>query len=158
MSSQDVTSTYSLHLVDHLCRAYEAAPSLISADRPHKNTSCCGFLPTRISFPVLALVSLGLSITIRRKLFVKFFLESLSHVDQMTMTVALEAKEFTQTMKTNIICILSRFGCRDIPTPQNLEHLLYSQAHDQFKTQPCAALSPSCMKGFQKSINLSGGP
>ena len=102
---------------------------------------CCGFLPTRICFPVLALVSLGLSITIRRKLFVKFFLESLSHVDQVTMTVALEAKEFTQTMKTNIICILSRFGCRDIPTPQNLEHLLYSQAQHQFKTQPYAALS-----------------
>ena len=66
---------------------------------------CCGFLPTRICFPVLALVSLGLSITTCRKLFVKFFLESLSHVDQMTMTVALEAKEFTQTMKTNIVTI-----------------------------------------------------
>jgi hypothetical protein len=102
---------------------------------------CCGFLPTRISFPVLALVLLGLSSTIPRKSFVKFFLESLSHVDHRTVTVALDSNKFTQSMKTSLICILSRFGCRDIPTPQNLEHLLYSLAQHQFKTQPFAALS-----------------
>lgn len=102
---------------------------------------CCGFLPTRIAFPVLALVLLGLSTTITRDMFVKFFLEFLSQVDHRAIAVALEAKEFTQITTTRLISILSRFGCRDVPTPQNLEHLLYALAQHQFRSQAFAALS-----------------
>lgn len=73
---------------------------------------CCGFIPTRICFPVLAFVLLGLCTTIPRPLLVDCFSDFLTEVDRKAIAKALEAKEFTPCMKTNVINILSRFGCR----------------------------------------------
>ena len=102
---------------------------------------CCGFLPTRISFPVLALILLGLSTSISHETFVKYFVEFLSQVDRKVISRALQVKELTQLMKTSVINVLSRFGCRDVPTPSNLPHLLYTLAQHYFVSRPFASLS-----------------
>ena len=102
---------------------------------------CSGFLPTRISFPVLALVLLGPSTTISRETLVSCFLEFVSQVDRKTIAEALEAKEFSGAMRDGLVNILSRFGCRDMPTPQNLKNQLFSLAQHQFRSQPFAAIS-----------------
>lgn len=122
---------------------------------------CCGFLSTRISFPVLALVLLGLSTNISHEIMVKYFLEFLSQVDRKAIAIALRAKEFTQPMKTSTINVLSRFGCREIPTPSNLSHLLYTLAQHQFRSRPFAALSlmnsgvPEKHKAFWQNMEVN---
>lgn len=102
---------------------------------------CCGFIPTRISFPVLAFILLGLSTSITREILVQSLSELLSLVDHRAVALALKSKEFTPRMRADLINILSRFGCRDVPTPQNLDDLLRSLAEHQFRLQPYAALS-----------------
>ncbi len=102
---------------------------------------CCGFLPTRIAFPVLAFVLLGLSATISQETMVNSLSDFLCQVDRKTMAESLKAKAFTPAMKTNLINILARFGCRDMPTPQNLGHLVYVVAQHQFRLLPFAAIS-----------------
>ncbi len=102
---------------------------------------CCGFLPTRIAFPVLALVLLGLSTSISQEIFIKYFLEFLSHIDRKVITAALQAKKFTHLTNTSVINVLSRFGCREFPTPTNLAHILYTLARHHFMSHPFATLS-----------------
>ena len=103
---------------------------------------CCGFLPTRVSFPVLAFTLLGLSVTISQETLVQSFSEFLTPVDRKTIALALDSpSQFSSDMKSKVINILSRFGCRDMPTPRNLGKLLASLAKHLFKSQPFAAIS-----------------
>lgn len=101
---------------------------------------CCGFLPTRIAFPVLASVLLGLSTSISQEVMVRSFSEFLSLVDRKVIALALEAKEFTADTKSKVTSILSTLGCREMPTPHNLKRLLCGLARHQFRSQPFAAL------------------
>ena len=99
---------------------------------------CCGFLPCRIAFPVLASVLLGPSVTISQDIYLQSFSDFLSIVDRKVLYDALEAQEFTEHMKTCVINILSRFGCRDVSGPGSLKRNL---AEHNFHSQPFAAIS-----------------
>lgn len=101
---------------------------------------CCGFFPTRISFPVLAFALLGLSASISQETLVRAFSDFLSFVDRKTIALALDSSEFSDNLNFKVISVLSRFGCREVPTPFNLESLLCSLAKHQFRSQPFAAL------------------
>lgn len=102
---------------------------------------CCGFIPTRIAYPVLASVLLGPPVNITPEIFVQSFSDFLSVIDRTLISNALELNEFSQDVKSSIINILSRFGCRDVPTPGNLKRILSSLAQHQFRSQPFAAIS-----------------
>lgn len=104
---------------------------------------CCGFIPTRIVYPILVYVLLGLSVDIPESTFVQCFSDFLSIVDRKTIADAIKVgdKEFTQDVKSSVINIISRFGCRDIPTPDNLKRILSSLAQHQFKSRPFAAIT-----------------
>ena len=117
---------------------------------------CCGFLPTRISFPVLAFALLGLSVSISQETLVKALSEFLSRVDRKTIALALEAGKFSLDLQSKVISILSRFGCREVPTPHNLEQLLCSVAKHQFRSQPFAALS--AMNAYSRFSALTANP
>ena len=120
----------------------------------------CGFLPTRLAFPVIAFILLGLSTNISQSILVNSFSEFLGPLDRKAISTALEAKEFTMGIKSNVITILSRFGCREVPTPHNLVRLLCSLARHHFKSQPFAALSamhagvPKKHKPFWQAIGV----
>ena len=105
---------------------------------------CCQFLPTRVIFPVLASVLLGLSTDISQDIMLDSFLESLSPVDRETIARALKSEQFTSSDTKHIVNIVFRFGCRDMPTPANLKQLLCNVARHQFKSQPFEAISTMC--------------
>ncbi len=121
---------------------------------------CCGFLPTRIAFPVLASVLLGPSTSIPPDILVQSFSDYLSPVDNKTITDALALKEFTQDIKTQIVNIIARFGCRENPTPGNLKCQLSRLAHHHFNIQPFAAIStmnsgiPDKHKPFWQTVSV----
>lgn len=120
---------------------------------------CCGYLPTRIAYPVLAYVILGTSVSISEDIFVKSLSDFLSTVDQKVIADALEAKKFEKNLLDSLVNILSRFGCRDLPTPEKLRHILSSLAQHQFRSQPFAAISimsggiPEKHRQFWKGIH-----
>ena len=123
---------------------------------------CCGFIPTRIAFPVLASVFFGLSTEIPQDKLLESFLEYLSVVDRGVITQALVADKFTDRMRSNTINILSRFGCRDNPTSQNFTQLLCNLARHKFKSQPFEAISimnsaiPAKHGPFWQSMTVDG--
>ena len=55
-------------------------------------------------------------------------------------TCALSAKKFTAQTTTELLTILSRFGCREMPTPSNLKQLLLQLAKYEFVTKPFATI------------------
>ena len=101
---------------------------------------CSGFLPTRIAYPVLAFVLLGTDTSLPQRLFVECLCDFLSIIDRKIISDALKVKEFGQDVKTSLINILSRFGCRDVPTPANIRQILCGIAQHLFKSQPFATI------------------
>ncbi len=85
---------------------------------------CCGFIPSRIAYPVLACVLLGPSVNISQDILVQSFSDFISTVDRTVIVKALQAKELSQELQESLINILSRFGCRDLPAPENLKHII----------------------------------
>lgn len=100
-----------------------------------------GFLPTRIAFPVLAYILKGPSVTIPQNIVLQSFCDYLCVVDRDSISQALKSTTFTDEVRNSIISVLSRYDCRDVPTPSNLSKLLFSIANHEFKIKPFAVLS-----------------
>jgi hypothetical protein len=119
---------------------------------------CCGFLPTRIAFPVLACALLGPSVSLSTDIYVQSFSDYLSTVDYNTISHALKVDIFSTDVRTSIINIISRFDSREVPTPNNLRHILSSLSEHHFKSLPYAAIStmngaiPDLHKPFWQNI------
>ena len=65
----------------------------------------------------------------------------MSHVEREVLTSALVATEFSDAMRTSVINILPRFGCREVPSPKNLSKVSCTLAQYYFVSCPFAALS-----------------
>lgn len=102
----------------------------------------CGFLPTRITFPALACILLGPTIEVPSEIQVEAFADSLSSFEASVIKEALDSTNsaYSEEMKTSLISVLSRFGCRVCPTPQTMESQLTSIAKYEFQVKPMAAL------------------
>ena len=122
----------------------------------------CGFLPTRIAFPVLASILLGSTVEIPNDILVKSFAESLSCFEANIIKEALGSSngEFSAKMKAKLISVLSRYGCRVCPTPQTLLSQLVNLAKLEFQAKPMAAVCnisngiPSNEKPFWHSYSV----
>ena len=63
---------------------------------------------------------------------------------------------------SNLIAILSRFNCRQVPTPEGFFNLLVNIAIYEFLTKPSAALIsihngvPQQHKGFWQTMGING--
>ena len=122
----------------------------------------CGFLPTRITFPALACILLGPTIEVPSEIQVEAFADSLSSFEASVIKEALDSTNsaYSEEMKTSLISILSRFGCRVCPTPQTMESQLTSIAKYEFQVKPMAALCaissgiPSREKPFWQSYSI----
>ena len=99
-----------------------------------------GFLPLRIAFPVLASLLIGPCTTTPLQQLMEAFIESISDHDNRSLRSGLSAKKFTAQTTTELLTILSRFGCREMPTPSNLKQLLLQLAKYEFVTKPYAAI------------------
>ena len=118
-----------------------------------------GFLPLRVAFPVLGSLLLGPCVTTPPQLLMEAFIESISEHDNRALRSALSAKEFTAQTTAELLTILSRFGCREMPTPSNLKQLLLQLAKYEFVAKSYAAISsmnqgiPSPHRPFWDSLS-----
>ena len=102
-----------------------------------------GFLLTRIAFPALANILLGLAVKLPSKILVETFASSLSSYEAglIKELLASSSGAFSKSTKAGLVSLLSRYGCRVCPTPQNLESLISSIANFEFLVKPLAAFS-----------------
>ena len=100
----------------------------------------CGFIPTRIAFPVLASIFLGSEVKIPKRILIESFAECLSSIEAGVVKNALIStdKDFSPETKANLISILSQYGCRVCPTPGTLLLQLANTAHFEFQIKPLA--------------------
>ena len=103
----------------------------------------CGFLPMRIVFPVLAAVLLGPSTKISDKVVVESFLDSLVSYDAEVFKEAftsLKVKPFDRELECKLINLMSRFGCRDTPTPNNFKRLVIEISRHELNVKAVGAV------------------
>ena len=84
-----------------------------------------GYLPVRISLPSLIAMLLGPSVTIpSRSFLLDALMDYISDNEREKLKIALHYKGTsssfpTPEMKSDEISLMSRFGCREMPTPCN---------------------------------------
>ncbi len=80
----------------------------------------CGFLPIRIAFPVVAVVLFGLETKFTNGMIIDSFVDYLASYDsnliKQAISEAKNGKELTQGMQSQVISVLSRLGCVQVPT------------------------------------------
>ena len=105
-----------------------------------------GYLPVRISLPSLIAMLLGPSVTIPRSFLLDALMDYISDNEREKLKIALRYKGTsssfpTPEMKSDVISMMSRFGCREMPTPRNLAELIVNVAKYEFCTKPAAAIA-----------------
>ena len=107
----------------------------------------CGILPVRVAFPCLAQMLLPHDgLTIPDEVYVQTFFDSLSVHDQGVLKAAYEEikqkrPSFSEGVKSSLQVVLSLYGCRELPHPDNLQRISLQIAKFQFQLQPSAAIS-----------------
>ena len=103
-----------------------------------------GFLPVRIAFPVLAGILLGQNAQIPNRILVETFADSLCSFEASIIRNCLHFPAsvtcFPGETENSLIAVLSRYGCREIPTPQTLERVLIQILSYEFRIKPLAAV------------------
>ena len=106
---------------------------------------CTGFLPTKIYFPSLAAMLLGLlgpGVTIERNVLVESFLDFLSYVDRSILHEAMQISThcskdvFPFDIQEQLLTVLSDFGCQEVPTPMSLSQIVTDIARYVFLANP----------------------
>lgn len=105
---------------------------------------CCGFLPIRITFPVIAAILLGPDVHIQESILLEAFVDFLcSHESAMLREAFISTQKtssLTADMQSSLIDILSRFGCTEMPTANNLKQLILNVAKHTFLGKPLGLL------------------
>ena len=118
-----------------------------------------GFLPVKIAFPALAVTLLRIN-EVSDKVLVTTFMETVSSVEAATLSRAFTVPEFSGDMQVRLASILGRFGCRQLPSVDNLRQLLLQVAKFQFITKPSSALQaissgiPMSHREFWKQLSV----
>lgn len=103
-----------------------------------------GFLPIRLAFPVLAYTLLGCDISIPDPLIIDSFIDYISTYESSVICEALKESKnhqnFDPQVKDSLTAILGSMGCRDLPTPKNIQQLLIEVARYEFAAKPLGAL------------------
>ena len=104
-----------------------------------------GVLPVKIAFPVLCQILLSPGAKIPAKVMIESFLDYLVPHEQIILSRALEASphgvQYDPNTQSKLIEIVSRFECREIPTPKNMRTLLFELATYEFSVKPLAAIN-----------------
>lgn len=84
---------------------------------------------------------LGPSVNMASSILCQCFLDFLSVLDRQTISNALTLQSFSSELLAELVTILSRLGCCEIPTAQNFKQILVMLASHEFISRPFAAIS-----------------
>ena len=121
-----------------------------------------GFLPTRIAFPAIASILLGPNVDVPDSSLVETFGDSLNPVERSVIKECLSVRtaEFPENLLSQLLAVLSRFGCRTRPTPATLGSRLAGIAKHEFQVKPLAAVCsissgiPNQEQSFWRSFSV----
>ena len=104
-----------------------------------------GILPIRIAFPCLAAMILPGAGDLPDEVITEVFVQSLSFHDANVFRDALKAVRaneatFSESMKSALVSVLSRFGCRELPTPTRFMKLIVEVGKYEFLRKPASAI------------------
>ena len=103
----------------------------------------CGFLPVHISFPVIAAVLLGPDVKISDTILCRSFITYLSYHDACILKSAFSeigSKAFSCNLQSSLMILLSKYGCRQVPSLENVKSLVTKVARHTFVVKPLASL------------------
>lgn len=160
-------------------RMFDGASLLVPALLPHIDISTwpllgkiishsyltCGILPIRIAFPCLSCVLLSRGDQLPQEILTETFVDSLSQHDSSASKCAFQevkndSERFKSSTQSTIFSVLSRYGCRELPTPANIYRLVNQVAKYQFLMMPACAYTqmksgiPSAHQTFWNSMSI----
>ena len=95
----------------------------------------CGFLPVRLSFPTVASVLFGPTVSISDDIILDCFIDFLttyeSSIISEAVVKALKSSSFTPKLQGDLLGVFSRLGGVQTPTPANFRQLVISVARHQ---------------------------
>ena len=146
---------FSAFWADAYAKLFEGAKTLVPMVHPGLDISifstigriishaylACSVLPVGIALPSLICMVLGPTISIPSSIIVQSFADYVSDVECRTLKAALDSSTpFTPAVRAELVNILSRFGCRQIPNVSNICKLIEQVAQYEFCARPAAAL------------------
>jgi hypothetical protein len=124
----------------------------------------CGFLPVKIAFLVLAALFCGMDVAIPDAIVMESFIDYISSYDRDTikeaMQVGIQAKLFSEPLRSSLINILSVYGCTEMPTPANFRRLVDEVARFVLINKPLGIIYtlhsgiPTIYHGFFSQFSL----
>ena len=96
-----------------------------------------------VSFPVIAAALLGPNVQISDTLLCKSFITYLSCHDANILKNAFSeagSKTFSSNLQSSLTILLGNYGCRQIPSPENIKSLVSMVARHTFMVKPLACL------------------
>ena len=105
----------------------------------------CSFLPIQLAFPVIAAILLGPSVPLPDAIVMDCFVDYVSSYESEILKKDIEISRtnqpsLAQQLQGQPVDILSHLGCRELPTPQNIHHLLLGIEKHEFLMKPLGAL------------------
>ena len=105
----------------------------------------CGYLPVKIAFPTLAAILIGpdAATKVSESVLLESFVDNLNTHQTAILKEAFNfrGKAFATTILTDLLTILSAFGCREVPQPANLRCVVLDVAKFEFSIKPATAIS-----------------
>jgi len=146
---------YTAFWEDCYCLLFEGATTLVPMVHPQIDLSqfvtigrivshgylATGILPDRIALPVLISALHGPDVTIPDHILIEAFVDYVSATERLTLKSAFDSPSFSHSLTDRLIDILSRFGCRKMPTPSILQSMVIQAERYEFCVKPAAALS-----------------
>ena len=151
---------FSAFFEDAYARLFDGGSLLAPAVLPHIDMSvwpimgtvvshaylACGILPIRIAFPCLSAILLPPGGQLPQNVMVEAFVDCLNHHDASIFNDAFKEikcgkQTFSVSVQLNLLSILGRHGCREMPNPVNLTKLIVQVATFQFVMQPAMAIT-----------------
>ena len=101
-----------------------------------------GTLADKIALPSLIHILLGPGVALPTNITLDAFLDHISATERSLLSKALQStSSFSPSLLTQIVTILTRFGCRTIPTPSSLSGMIKNMALHEFCIKPAAAIA-----------------
>ena len=98
-----------------------------------------GFLPIRLSFPTVVSCLKGPGVEMPDSFLLESFMDYVSTLEGTRLHNALKSAHFSGEEQSDIVSILSRFGCREMPTATNLRQLIIQVAKHELLMAPVGA-------------------
>jgi len=100
----------------------------------------CSYLPVVIAFPTLVSTLIGPAAVVPDSVLLEAFSDFLTDVETKIIREALESTApFTKKLRKELVPVLARFNCREIPTNKTIEKIVINISRYEFLSKPLAA-------------------